>query len=126
MSRILKDVGSSMKLWGALAVQLLAVVLRDQHRQSGYPWTEASEPLAVQCVCECPAGLKQSSEAPSTDWSSAGLIGGFGIATGFGIGALAFRKKAGGNETEFVASRRRGGGVLSEPEEWKSLSALVH
>ena len=119
MSHHLKDVGSKMKLWGALAVQLLAIVLRDQQRNSGYPWSQVSEPSQVQCICECPEtqGTK-SSDGPSQFWGLAGLVGFGGVGFGLLAGFLIFRKGAQQNETGIVASRRRGGGVLSEPEEW--------
>ena len=39
-----------MKLWSALAVQILAIVLREHHRD---PFRSCREPAPIEVVCNC-------------------------------------------------------------------------
>ena len=99
-----------MRLWGALAVQILAVLLRDQNRK-GIP---ESTIVVPECDCQC------SCEAPEVSPRFLGIAC-VGTLVVFGTGLLLgirFSKAVvpGDGRSEFGGGRRRGGGVLSQSD----------
>ena len=112
-----------VKFWHALAVQLLAVSLREL--KSPTPPIIA-EPLSLECSCKCPEIPSESKPV----WAVIGLSV-FGTLTVTGLTALGFLKlraeglNGKGREIESPRQRRRGGGILSGPEGRSSGSSVV-
>ena len=107
-----------MKFWGALAVQLLAIVLRDQTRGVS-PQLNLPDCPPVVCQCDCEVEKRPEAE---TGWGKdiwkVTSVGGLGALIGaflasFGQKRLENRQDG---KAECGAGRRRGGGVLREAD----------
>ena len=100
-----------MKFWRAVAVQLLAIVLRDQHRES-YPVQTPPLTSSLEVSCNC------SEISPSASVSNPAIVisGFLGFVIGGVFATAVWALKTRRHEpTEPSRSRRRGGGVLSGP-----------
>ena len=99
-----------MKLWSAIAVQLLAIALREHQRFDKSDVVTDCQPVEV--ICNCTESVPNQFSEPSVIFC-AGL--GSGLILGIFIcvaGWLVGQWRSYG-EVAAVPSRRRGGGVLS-------------
>ena len=102
-----------MRLWTALAVQILAIVLREHSRDKIHPGPEI--PPVCSCYCDT---VKEPEAEPTTDFRVSYLL----AAASFTAGALTIGLASwalGPSSHGAVGpgkGRRRGGGVLSEAD----------
>ena len=99
-----------MRLWQAVAVQLLAIVLRDQERKAQLP-LKIEEPV-VNVTCDCqplPVSCPETSATFILGIFTGGIIGGT-LISGIVFWCLNYGHQW---EADSRRSRRRGGGVLS-------------
>ena len=101
----------SMKLFSAIAVQLLAILLREGSKR-----VEEFHCPAIEFTCNCTSSEQPAHIAPSyflivITGVSGVLLGGLTVCLVKGIST---RKN--GDESRHV--RRRGGGVLEDPPAW--------
>ena len=93
-----------MRFWSAVAVQLLAIALRDQKQR---PWT-ISECPPVECECHCPT-TPDNHQPTDPIWF---ILVTMCVLGGSSIGYLIGRGRR-HDEAQSPSSRRRGGGILS-------------
>ena len=103
---------NNMRLFSAIAVQLLAILLREGSKRNIDGWNCP----AIEFTCNC-----SSAETPLTHTPSESLIWFVGIGS-FVFGAVLtglicwIRKPRHGNSAK--PARRKGGGVLEDPGTW--------
>ena len=110
MSLFQEILALDMRFWGAVAVQLLAIVLREHSRLDKHCGVEADcQPVEVNCTCSYPE--------PVVSDRSPGLILGsviFGIFLGALLATIGFWLTGCFDHAAIDrGGRRRGGGVLS-------------
>ncbi len=106
-----------MRFWGAVAVQLLAIALRDQSRSVPKANLDLCVQRPVELACHCePAVLPEAEK--KVDYWLVGIGVGTGVLVGGSIvGALSWSRPSGRDVSpQHGGSRRRGGGVLSGVE----------
>ena len=106
-----------MRFWGAVAVQLLAIALRDQSRVEPKGNLDLCLQRPVELACHCEPAVPPKAETDVDHWWT-----GIGVLAGAGIGGLISGTAVWWSVTgrdvpsQHGGGRRRGGGVLSGVE----------
>ena len=99
-----------MKLWSAIAVQLLAIALREHQRFGEKDTVHECQPVEV--ICNCTDIAPSISADPSWVFGS-GLVVGGAVSLVVVLGYRVFCWGHRNGEVGSATGRRRGGGVLS-------------
>ncbi len=103
-----------MRFWGAVAVQLLAIALREQSRvePKGNPDLCLQRPVELACHCEPAVPPKTEAEVDHR-WTGIGVLAGACVG-GLTAGTAVWWTTTGRDVSpQLGGGRRRGGGVLS-------------
>ena len=119
-----------MKFWSALAVQLLAIALRDAERQQKFSQCIGPSPVQSlpEVVCQCEVTTPKADSGCFLTFCIGVSVG---LLIGIFVGWVLFRLttlKPSTDESPTGRSgnrRRRGLGVLSESEAWAEDTTLV-
>lgn len=114
-----------MRFWQAVAVQLLAITLKDTSKivPSIY---ETCTPVEVSCLCNHTAEIPVPTEVPVTIVASSSFFAGLVVGSvGYRLWCGCRQKAAKHERSVRGRVRRRGGGVISSADSGESDPAVV-